>query len=94
MVVLVRSIFTEIFINKDMRYKLLKLENLLITPLFYDYYVMDAAGVNLKDALSKIADPVRVIGVEHRGDNSHNIVLEGGRRKNNVDLARLLVERI
>ena len=77
-----------------MRYRLLRQENLLTTPLFYDYAVMDAAGVDLREALSKIADPIRVIGVEHRGDNRHNIVLEGGRRKNNVDLARLLVERI
>lgn len=76
-----------------MRYRLLRQENLLTTPLFYDYYVMDAARVNLKDALSKIADPIRVTGVEHRNDNRHNIVLEGGRRKNNVDLTRLLVER-
>ena len=93
MVVPVRSIFTEIFINKHMRYKLLKLENIITTPLFYDYYVMDAAGVNLKDALSKINNPIRVIGVEHRSDNRHNIVLEGGHRKNNVDLARLLVAK-
>ena len=77
-----------------MRYRLLRLENLLTTPFFYDYYVIDAAGVNLKDALSKIDNPIRVIGVEHRSDNRHNIVLEGGRRKNSVDLARLLVERI
>ena len=77
-----------------MRYRLLRQENIITTPLFYDYYVMDAAGINLKDALSKIADPIRVIGVEHRSDNRHNIVLEGGRRKNNVDLARLLVERL
>ena len=75
------------------RYKLLKLENLLSTPLFYDYYVMDVAGINLKDALSKVDNPIRVIGVEYRGDNNHNIILEGGRRKNDVDLARLLVAR-
>jgi hypothetical protein len=35
----------------DMRYRLLRQENLLTTPLFYDYYVMDAAGVNLKECI-------------------------------------------
>lgn len=76
-----------------MRYKLLRTENLLTTPLFYDYAVMDVAGINLKDALSKVVKPVRVIGVEYRGDGRHNVVLENGRR-NNVDLGRLLVERV
>lgn len=77
-----------------MRYRLLRQENLLTTPLFYDYAVMDAAGVDLRDALFKIHNPTPVIGVEHRGDNRYNIVLEGGRRKNDVDLARLLVARV
>lgn len=81
---------------ESMKYRLLVdvQADLLTTPLFYDFTVMSASDIDLHKALSKVTHPIRVTRVLYRSDGRHNIELEGGIRKNNIDLARLLIERL
>lgn len=74
---------------ESMKYRFVDNADLLTTPLFYDDAVMNG------DPISEITNPpIRVVGVQCRSDGKHNITLEGGRRKNNVDLQRLLVAKV
>ena len=78
-----------------MKYRLLKNDCTLTNKLFYDKELANCAGKDIRACLTKVKDPIPVIGLRYRymEDLGHfNVYLADGSSVFMVSITKLLIE--